>query len=267
MPGFGVAQVLTLAALASADGGQDPVDAAIRADASGKGATDAPKLIKFTPFDPAKKMSEAIATDTTGGTQRIVKGAFAVVSGLAQSPPTAAAAANELEAQGFRVLAVASGPPTALTLAGLVALSDPPRPDSAALISELHGLGVRTVMVTGDAPTTAAIVAHAVGLDGAICPPGSIPDGVRPEAFAVFAGVMPEDKYKLVKAFQKGGHTIGMCGDGANDAPALRQAQIGIAVSTATDVAKSAAGMVLTEPGLAGILAAVKRGESRSSAS
>ena len=103
-------------------------------------------------------------------------------------------------------------------------------------------------------------MAHAVGLDGAVCPPGPIPDGVRPEAFAVFAGVLPEDKYKLVKAFQQGGHTVGMCGDGANDAPALRQAQIGIAVSTATDVAKSAAGMVLTEPGLAGIVAAVKEG-------
>ena len=82
-------------------------------------------------------------------------------------------------------------------------------------------------MVTGDAPATAAIVAKAVGLDGAICPPGPIPDAVHPEQFAVFAGVLPEDKYKLVKAFQKGGHTIGMCGDGANDAPALRQAQIG----------------------------------------
>ena len=115
-------------------------------------------------------------------------------------------------------------------------------------------------MVTGDAPATAAIVAHAVGLDGAVCPPGPIPDTVHPEQFAVFAGVLPEDKYKLVKAFQKGGHTVGMCGDGANDAPALRQAQIGIAVSTATDVAKSAAGMVLTEPGLAGIVAAVKEG-------
>ena len=115
-------------------------------------------------------------------------------------------------------------------------------------------------MVTGDAPATAAIVAHAVGLDGAVCPPGPIPDSVHPEQFAVFAGVLPEDKYKLVKAFQKGGHTVGMCGDGANDAPALRQAQIGIAVSTATDVAKSAAGMVLTEAGLAGIVAAVKEG-------
>ena len=99
-----------------------------------------------------------------------------------------------------------------------------------------------------------------MGLDGAICPPGPIPEAVHPEQFAVFAGVLPEDKYKLVKAFQTGGHTIGMCGDGANDAPALRQAQMGIAVSTATDVAKSAAGMVLTEPGLGGIVAAVKEG-------
>jgi H+-transporting ATPase len=109
-------------------------------------------------------------------------------------------------------------------------------------------------------PATAAIVAHAVGLDGALCPSGPIPERVHAGQFAVFAGVLPEDKYKLVKAFQNGGHTVGMCGDGANDAPALRQAQIGIAVSTATDVAKSAAGMVLTEPGLAGIVAAVKEG-------
>jgi soluble P-type ATPase len=147
-----------------------------------------------------------------------------------------------------------------MKLAGLIALSDPPRTDSAVLISELHALGVRTVMVTGDAPATAAIVAKAVGLDGAICPLGPIPDAVHPEQFVVFAGVLPEDKYKLVKAFQKGGHTVGMCGDGANDAPALRQAQMGIAVSTATDVAKSAASMVLTKPGLAGIVAAVKEG-------
>ncbi|MGB6537356.1 MAG: HAD-IC family P-type ATPase [Xanthobacteraceae bacterium] len=260
MPGFDEAHVLALAALASSDGGQDPVDGAIRAAAASKPASDAPHLIKFAAFDPAKKMSEATATDLTGSTQRIVKGACAVVIGLALPSPTAAAAADELEAKGFRVLAVAAGTTTAMKLAGLIALSDPPRPDSAALVTELHALGVRAVMVTGDAPATAAIVAKAVGLDGVICPPGPIPDAVHPEQFAVFAGVLPEDKYKLVKAFQNGGHIVGMCGDGANDAPALRQAQMGIAVSTATDVAKSAAGMVLTEPGLAGIVAAVKEG-------
>jgi H+-transporting ATPase len=142
----------------------------------------------------------------------------------------------------------------------LIALSDPPRTDASELVKELYALGVRTVMVTGDAPATAAIIAKAVGLDGAICPPGPIPASVHPEDFSVFAGVLPEDKYHIVQAFQKNGHTVGMCGDGANDAPALRQAQMGIAVSTATDVAKSAAGIVLTKPGLEGVVAAVKEG-------
>jgi len=212
------------------------------------------------PFDPATKMSGATVRDAGGETRQILKGAFAVVVGLAQPSPGAAAAAAELEGKGFRVLAVATGPSGALQVAGLVALSDPPRSDSAKLIAELRGLGVRTVMVTGDAPSTAAIVARAIGLRAMICPPGPIPDGVWPEAFDVFAGVLPEDKYRLVKMFQTSGHTVGMCGDGANDAPALRQAQIGIAVSTATDVAKSAAGMVLTDPGLSGIVAAVREG-------
>jgi len=205
-------------------------------------------------------MSAATASGPNGTTQRIVKGAFAVVAGLAGPSPAAAASADELQKQGLRVLAVAAGPAAAMRLVGLIALSDPPRADSAALVAELIGLGVRTVMVTGDAPATALCVARAVGLEGAICPVGPIPEVVRPETFAVFAGVLPEDKYKLVKAFQKGGRVVGMCGDGANDAPALRQAQIGIAVSTATDVAKSAAGMVLTAPGLGGIVAAVKEG-------
>jgi H+-transporting ATPase len=259
-PGLDNGHVLLLAALASAEGSQDPVDSSIRAAASGDIKATALKLTDFTPFDPARKMSEASATDSSGATLKIVKGAFAVIAALAEPSPAAAAQASELEGKGFRVLAVATGAPSALKLAGLIALSDPPRDDSAALVTELHGLGVQVVMVTGDAPATAAIVAHAVGLDGATCPPGAIPADIRPDAYAVFAGVLPEDKYKLVKAFQHGGHIVGMCGDGANDAPALRQAQIGIAVSTATDVAKSAAGMVLTEPGLAGIVAAVREG-------
>ena len=260
MPGFDESHVLGLAALASSDGGQDPVDVAIRPAASQIVASDLPELSKFVPFDSATKMSEALAVDPGGATVRAVKGAFAAVVGLMQPSPDASAIANQLQAQGFRVLGVAVGPPEAVKLAGIIALSDPPRADSAALITELRALGVRTVMVTGDAPATAAIVARAVGLDGAVCPPGPIPNGLHPEDFAVFAGVLPEGKYNLVKAFQKGGHTVGMCGDGANDAPALRQAQMGIAVSTATDVAKSAAGVVLTTPGLGGIVASVKEG-------
>jgi H+-transporting ATPase len=260
MPGFDESHILTMAALASSDGGQDPVDAAIRSAAAQKVSANPPKLSHFKPFDPATKMSEATATDSSLGTLRIVKGAFAIVIAIAAPSPTAAAAATELEGKGFRVLAVAAGPPAAMQLMGLIALSDPAREDSAELVTQLKTLGVRMVMVTGDAPATAAIVAHTVGLDGAVCPPGPIPTDVRPESYAVFAGVLPEDKFKLVKAFQKAGNIVGMCGDGANDAPALRQAQMGIAVSTATDVAKSAAGIVLTSPGLIGVVAAVKEG-------
>ncbi len=261
MPGFDETQVLALAALASADGGQDPVDTAVRAGAASR-KTEAvpPKVTKFIAFDPATKMSEAQAVDAAGAPLRIVKGAFAVVHGLSLASPDAQAAAHELEARGHRVLGVAIGNAGAMRIAGIVALSDPPRADSKGLIDELRALGVHTVMVTGDSATTAAFVAKAVGLTGAVCPPGKIPDKVGPKDFSVFAGVLPEDKFKLVKAFQDAGHTVGMCGDGANDAPALRQAQIGIAVSTATDVAKSAAGIVLTEPGLAGIVASVREG-------
>ena len=260
MPGIDEAHVLGMAALASSEGGQDSVDAAIRSASLQKPASDLPKLTKFVPFDAAKKTSEATATDAKGSLKRIIKGAFTAVIGLTSPSPTAAGIADELEKQGFRVLAVAAGLPASMQLIGLIALSDPPRTDSASLISELDALGVRTVMVTGDASATATIAAHAVGLEGAVCPQGAIPDRVSLKDFAVFASILPEGKYDLVKAFQKNGHTVGMCGDGANDAPALRQAQIGIAVSTATDVAKSAAGVVLTEAGLGGIVSAVKEG-------
>ncbi|MEP7299782.1 MAG: HAD-IC family P-type ATPase [Burkholderiales bacterium] len=266
LAGDSTAQVLGLAALASADGGQDPVDAAVRkaalaaSSSSPEPAAETPRLIELTPFDPATKMSAATFGQPGGAVQRAVKGAAAVVFALVEPTPAARARVAELEARGLRVLAVASGPPTAMALAGFIALSDPPRPDAAALVTQLKAMGVRTLMVTGDSALTATSVAHAVGLEGSVRPPGVIPDSIRAATFDVFAGVLPEDKYKLVKALQQGGHVVGMCGDGANDAPALRQAQMGIAVSTATDVAKSAAGMVLTTAGLAGIVAAIKEG-------
>jgi H+-transporting ATPase len=146
-----------------------------------------------------------------------------------------------------------------LQLAGLVALSDSPRKDAAGFVWDLQTLGVRTVMVTGDAALTAGIVAASVGLSGATHA-GPMPPDLTPESFAVYAEVLPEDKYRLVREFQDVGHVVGMCGDGANDAPALRQAQMGIAVATATDIAKSAAGIVLTTAGLGGIVAAVREG-------
>ena len=290
MPGYGEAGVLALAALASSEGGQDPVDGAIRAAAS-KSATEPAAaepgaslaLLRFIPFDPARKTAEAVCRAPDGREVRIVKGAFRTISSLAAIPEDAVQAQDDLAGRGFRVLAVAVSArggaaqaaragqepspaaaaarvPPPLKLAGLIALSDPPRADSAALIAELGALGVRTVMVTGDAPATATVIGRAVGLDGPVCPAGTAPASVHPEDFAVFAGVFPEDKFHIVKAFQQVGHTVGMCGDGANDAPALRQAQMGIAVSSATDVAKSAAGIVLTEPGLGGIVSAVREG-------
>jgi H+-transporting ATPase len=262
MPGFDEGHVLALAALASSDGGQDPVDVAIRAAAAGKAVPDAPALLSFVPFDPAVKRAEAMVRQADGAEARVVKGAFSVLQDLAQSPATASAVVDELGAKGYRVLAVAIGPPTAMRMAGLIALSDPPREDSAALVAELTGLGVRTIMMTGDAAATAKIVAGLIGISGPAWDRTPLPEDIRAEDYALFAGVLPEDKFRLVKALQKSGHIVGMCGDGANDAPALRQAQMGIAVSTATDVAKASAGIVLTEPGLGGIVAAVKEGRT-----
>ena len=252
--------VVMWARLASSDAGLDPVDGAVRNAAARYQFSAMPTLVDFVPFDPEVKMAEATVLDGSGMRQRVVKGAFASIMALAQPVVAAAAKASELEADGFRVLGVAAGVPEALHLVGLIALSDPPRPEARGCITKLQEMGVRVVMVTGDALATARVVAQAVGLAGSAASANAISQTVRPDDFAVFAGVLPEDKYNLVKAFQHAGYSVGMCGDGANDAPALRQAQLGIAVSTSTDVAKSAAGIVLTEPGLTGIVSAVTEG-------
>ena len=239
MPGFEPERVLALAALTSSWAGQDPIDTAIRAVAPA-----APeRLQRFEPFDPATRLARAIAVDRDGNTLQIAKGAFEAIAPEASVPEVASDRANDLSARGHRVIAVAAGAEASLRLAGLIALSDPPREDSAALVATLRDLGVKTVMVTGDSPLTAAAIARSIGLDG-----------------EVLARVVPEQKYRLVKTLQAEGHVVGMCGDGVNDAPALMQAQIGIAVSGATDVAKAAAALVLTEPGLDGIVHAVREG-------
>ena len=258
--GFEEDLVLTLAALASSDGGQDPVDLAIRKRSQGIGPQAPYKLAGFCPFDPATKMSSADATDPSGKPVRIIKGALEVVSALAAPDNAAREEGTKLEADGHRVLGVVVGAANAMRLAGVIALSDPPRGDSAGLITQLHDMGVRVVMITGDSFATAASVAKLVGLDGPVCPPGDLPGSTDAEKFVVFSGILPEGKFQLVKMLQGAGHTVGMCGDGANDAPALRQAQMGIAVSTATDVAKSAAGIVLTSSGLGGVVESVREG-------
>ena len=148
----------------------------------------------------------------------MVKGAPTAVAAVAPMSPGIATAVKSFAAIGYRTLAVACGPsPGRLAVIGLIAFGDPPRADLRALLAELKSLGVSTVMVTGDAAATAATVARAVGLEGPVCPPGKIPDNVGPDDFAVYAGVFPEDKFRLVMAFQRRGHAVGMCGDGAND--------------------------------------------------
>ena len=261
MPGFDRARVLALAALPSAEADQDPIDAAIRRAASDTGGGDtAERLVGFVPFDPATKMSEARAIDRDGTEVRIVKGALPAIAEIADISAEARRLADDLAAEGHRVIAVAAGPPTSPRLAGLIALSAPPREDAARLIEALRDMGVRTVMVTGDSPITAAAIARRVGIAETVCPPERLTAPLRAHEFSVFARVAPDEKYRLVKALQQDGHVVGMCGDGANDAPALRQAQIGIAVVSATDVAKAAAGAVLTEPGLSGIVFAIREG-------
>lgn len=255
------AGVLRFAALASSDGAGDPVDAAVRSAAQSVHAIGTEfRRLGFTPFDPAAKQASAEIETSQGRRLQVVKGAFAAVARRCTAGPQMTQSAQALENGGQRVLAVAAGGPEGLELVGLIGLGDPPRSDARALISQLAGLGVRTVMVTGDAPGTARAVATAVGLEGALITGDGIRESLRPADVAVVAGVLPEHKYRLVRTFQRQGHVVGMCGDGANDAPALRQAQFGVAVSTATDVAKSAASLVLTEPGLSGLVSAIREG-------
>jgi len=253
-------RLLSFALLASADSGADPVDAAVRVAAGHIAEGQQLRRERFVPFDPVQKMSQAYVTEAQGQQLLILKGAIARIGERTQIPPDVAAAAAQFAARGDRVLGIAAGASNRLAWMGLLALSDPPRPDAAQLIAELSALGVRTVMITGDAAATASVVAHAVKLDGPVHAAGPIPEHLQAVDYAVFAGVFPEDKFHIVQAYQRSGHAVGMCGDGANDAPALRQAQMGIAVATATDIAKSAAGLVLTRPGLAGIVNAVRAG-------
>ncbi len=258
---FTEAEVLDWAAAASDAASQDPIDLAILTAATDRSVEPPPRL-GYTPFDPSTKRSEARFATTTGA-RAVTKGAPQVIAQLCGEPPDPRL--DELAGSGARVLAVAvrddDGPWRA---AGLVALADRPRPEAADLVRELHGLGVEVVMVTGDSAATARAIAAEVGIRGDTV----LADAVRRRRtesgtlpFGVVAQVLPADKHQLVHELQLAGHVVGMTGDGVNDAPALRQADVGIAVAGATDVAKSAAGVVLTREGLANIVAMVE--ESR----
>jgi H+-transporting ATPase len=258
-PPFTEDDLLRMAAVASDEATQDPLDLAILARVRERNLAAGSPRLELIPFDPATKLAEAVyLRDTTR--VRVLKGAPHAIAARVAGAPDLDADVERLAAHGYRVLAVASGPEGALRLAGLLAFQDPPREDSRDLVGSLRELGVRVVMVTGDGPETARAVATEVGIGERVCPAEGLRagiDGIGPD-YDVFAGVFPEDKFNLVRRLQRRGDVIGMTGDGVNDAPALKQAEVGIAVANATDVAKAAASLVLTNPGLMDLLAAVE---------
>ena len=269
--------VIFAGALASQESNQDPIDLAFLAAAKDRHIFDnQPKVtpVSFAPFDAKNRRTEAVV-EQNGQRLRVMKGAVRTVAeacGL-RTPAIEALEAriSESAARGYRTLAVARGPETGVpTLMGLVSLYDPPRPDAKQLIATLHDLGVPVKMLTGDALPVASEIARGVGLPNIRRMADLKAAGTQAGNESVdllagadgFAEVYPEDKYIVVKHLQAAGHVTGMTGDGVNDAPALRQAEVGIAVSSATDVAKGAASVVLTEPGLTNIVALVEQGRT-----
>ncbi|RZD16286.1 MAG: plasma-membrane proton-efflux P-type ATPase [Candidatus Acididesulfobacter guangdongensis] len=255
-------ELFSYAMAASDESDQDPIDMSIISYIKNNKIKiiELGKKLKFIPFDPQTKRSESII-EKLNDTQkiRVVKGSPIVISQIAHNSELISKESKNFEANGFRVLAVAMGNENdeKLTLVGLLGLSDPPREDSKQLLQELKDLGVRVRMVTGDTELTAKTIAAKIGLGQNICKRESFKN---PSGCDVFAGVFPEDKFHLVQGLQKLKKITGMTGDGVNDAPALKQAEVGIAVSNATDVAKASASLILTKPGLENIVDAVKDG-------
>ncbi|MDE2063284.1 MAG: plasma-membrane proton-efflux P-type ATPase [Bradyrhizobium sp.] len=254
-------QLLYWAALACDPATQDPIDLAILNAAAARNLPTAlPQRLEFVPFDPARRFSLGRYQDRTGPLC-VVKGAPQAVAALVANAPDVGALSAQLAAAGNRVLAVAAGSDTDhLRLAGLLALDDPPRADSGTLVKGLQDLGVRVVMVTGDSVATACAIAQRVGIGsrGATAEAMERLDADRALDHDVYARVFPEHKIQLIRLLQEAGHVVGMTGDGVNDAPALKQADVGIAVASATDVARASAGIVLTAPGLVDALSAVQ---------
>jgi len=269
--------VLFAGALASQEANQDPIDLAFLAAAKERnvfGGVPPVTPISFAPFDAKNRRTEAVV-EQNGQRLRMMKGAVRTVAEACGLQPPAIEAlearVSESALKGYRTLAVARGPETGSpTLVGLVTLYDPPRPDAKQLIAELHDLGVPVKMLTGDALAVASEIAQGVGLPNIRRVADLKAASTKAGNSAVdllagvdgFAEVYPEDKYIVVQHLQAAGHVTGMTGDGVNDAPALRQAEVGIAVSTATDVAKGAASVVLTEPGLTNIVELIEQGRT-----
>jgi H+-transporting ATPase len=256
------ADLLGFAAACSEKANGGPIDSAILSMVIEK-KINVPAYKNFVPFDPINKRTEAEVT-VEGETVRALMGlpTLLLSDDVACHEP-ARADILRWSVEGFRVVAVIivrdehTAPKKECV--GLIALSDPIKEDAPRIIQELNGLGVRVVMITGDGRATAEAIAKQLGLKGAITTASELKE--HPEkaiASVVFAEAFPEDKLTIIRALQQAGHTVGMTGDGVNDAPALRQAEVGIAVFGATDVAKQAASFILTSPGLEGVVRAVK---------
>lgn len=254
--------VLALAALSCETTGAEAVDAAIlrAADAAGDGSRGS--QLSYTPFDPVRRRTEATARLADGATVLLAKGAPRT---LAPGNVTVRRHVEELSARGLRCVALTlDGAPL-----GLLGLSDPPREDAAGLVARVRALGVRPLMLTGDDVAVAREVARTVGIGDRVLRAADLRGLAEADQVALvgssdgFAEVLPADKHLIVRLLQEAGHSVGMTGDGVNDAPALAQAELGCAVDGATDVARSAASAVLTREGLGGIVDALD--ESRRS--
>ena len=278
-PGFADDDVLCDGALASNDADRDPIDVAFLDAARARALVPGDvRRLSFVPFSPKSRYT--LATVEIGGARRrVAKGALRAVAALAGADATLLDAlerrANAEAAKGVRVIAVARGDGDGdgdgpMRLVGLALLHDAPRPDSRRLIDELRNLGVAIKMLTGDALGVAREIAGELGIGEIVRAPELRAAHAEAKARAAaltarsdgFAEVYPEDKFVVVESLQAAGHVVGMTGDGVNDAPALRQAEVGIAVSGASDVAKGAASVVLTTEGLVGIVDLVKGGRA-----
>lgn len=255
-------RLLLLAALASHEATQDPIDKIIFEEARLRKLLDSKtEVVEFIPFDPSTKRTEAVFMEN-GQKYRVIKGAPLVIAKLASTKQGLMKESSKLAIKGYRVIAVAitGGADQPVEFVGLLAFYDPPRKDSKTILKAIKDLGIRIFMITGDGVQTAKTIAEKVGIGARVCSSDLIhlAKGNALLDCDVFAGVFPEDKFRLVKELQESGHVVGMTGDGVNDTPALKQSEVGIAVANAMDVAKSAASIVLVEPGLIGILSAIR---------
>jgi len=267
--------LIMAAALASKEENADAIDSAVLAGVEDPAELAGYTQTKFVPFDPVHKRTEAEVKGPEGTVFKVTKGAPQLILQLCNpDPATAKQSAEKVEEfaeEGYRTLGVARNDgDTAWTFLGLLPLFDPPREDSAETIRQAQAHGIQVKMVTGDNIAIAKQISAKLGMGTnihaadeffhAASEEHGFTDRVIHEVETAdgFAQVFPEDKYHIVEALQARGHIVGMTGDGVNDAPALKKADTGIAVSGATDAARAAAALVLTAPGLSVIIRAVE---------